>query len=95
VIVWLPAVNVEMVNVACPLLRVTGLGVEPVKAVPGQVAPSMKVTLPVGVPLALVTVAVNVTDCPNVDGLGDDITAVLVAGLVTVSAAAVIVLLLA
>ena len=35
---------------------------------PRVVAPSLKVTVPVGVPLAPVTVAVKVTDCPTVDG---------------------------
>jgi predicted small secreted protein len=50
--------------------------------------------LPVGVPAALLSVAVKPTDCPNVDGLGDDISVVLVAGLVTVSAALVVALLL-
>lgn len=42
---------------------------------PITVAPSRKLTLPVGVPapgLATVTVAVNFTDCPNTDGLTDD-----------------------
>jgi len=37
----------------------------------------------VGVPPPLVTVAVNVTDCPKTDGLGDELTAVVVAGLFT------------
>ena len=32
----------------------------------------MKLTLPVGVPAAAVSVAVIVTAAPNVDGLGDD-----------------------
>ncbi len=63
VMVWLPAVNAEVVNVAWPLLSVTGLAEEPAKATPGQV-PSMKVTFPVGVPEALVTFAVNVTESP-------------------------------
>jgi len=41
----------------------------------------------VGVPLALVTVAVNVTPCPNTDGLAEELTAVVVAAAVTVWAA--------
>lgn len=44
------------------------------------IVPSMKLTVPVGVPdVVLVTVAVNVTDCANVDGLLFDVTAVVVA----------------
>ena len=39
------------------------------------VAPSRKVTDPVGVPEPDVTVAVKVTDWPNTDGFGDDETA--------------------
>jgi hypothetical protein len=35
-------------------------------------------TVPVGVPPLLVTVAVNVTDWPTVDGFTDDVTAVVV-----------------
>jgi hypothetical protein len=51
-------------------------------AVPSVVAPSRKVTVPVGVPepgLVTETVAVNVTLCPGVDGLADDTSAVVVA----------------
>ena len=44
---------------------------------PKKVAPSMKETAPLGVPgLVEVTVAVNVTDCPNTDGLGDEVSVV-------------------
>ena len=42
----------------------------------------MNVTVPVGVPApgaAAVTVAVNVTDCPNIDGFVEDVSAVVVA----------------
>ena len=49
-------------------------------AEPSVVVPSMKVTVPVGVPLpgaAAVTVAVNVTDWPNTAGLTEAMTAVL------------------
>lgn len=38
--------------------------------VPRVVAPSLNVTVPVGVPPVLVTVAVKVTKPPYVDGLG-------------------------
>jgi hypothetical protein len=40
---------------------------------PSTVEPSLKVTLPTGVPEAggAVTIAVRVTGCPNTDGLGE------------------------
>ena len=44
-----------------------------------MVAPSVNVTAPDGIPFVEVTVAVNVTDCPGVDGLGAEVTAVEVA----------------
>src|SRR5438045_5128864 len=43
-------------------------------------------TLPVGVPALLVTVAVNATELPYVDGFNEDVTRVVVAGLSTVNA---------
>lgn len=49
--------------------------------VPSVVEPSLKVTLPVGVPApgdVTVTVAVNVTDWPNTEGFADEATAVVV-----------------
>ena len=52
--------------------------------VPSVVAPSRNVTVPVGVPVpggTTATVAVNVTDCPNTDGLADDATVVVVLAL--------------
>ena len=59
-----PAVRAGVANVATPeLLSVP---------VPRVVAPSLKVTLPVGVPPGPVTVAVKVTTSPNVLGFGDD-----------------------
>ena len=54
-------------NVALPLLSVP---------VPSVVAPSLKVTVPVGVPPVEVTVAVNVTAAPNVEGFRDEANAV-------------------
>ncbi len=36
----------------------------------------MKVTVPVGVPPLDVTVAVKVTDCPKLDGFGNELTVV-------------------
>lgn len=62
-----PAVSVEVVNVACPTLRVP---------VPMLVAPSKNVAVPVGVPAVAETVAVNVTDCPALDGFKDEVNAV-------------------
>ena len=67
---WLPADRLDVLKVATPLL-LSGL-------VPSGVVPSRNVTAPVGLPLAEVTVAVNVTDWPNVDGLADDVRLVLV-----------------
>ena len=43
--------------------------------------PSENVTVPVGVPATAVTVAVNVTDCPRVEGLREDVRLVLVVAL--------------
>ena len=63
--VWLPVASDEVVNVATPEARV--------------VAPSVKVTLPAGVPLALVTVAVKVTLCPCDAGFAEELRAVEVA----------------
>ena len=52
-----------------------------------MVVPSMKVTVPVGVPLpgaAAITVAVNVTGWPNTEGLAEAVTTVLVPSWFTV-----------
>jgi len=52
--------------------------------VPTMVAPLKKFTVPMGAPIGVgVTVAVMVTDCPNVDGLGAAISAVVVAVMTT------------
>ena len=45
-------------------------------AEPRLVLPSLNCTVPPGVPDPDDTVAVSVTDCPTVDGFGDDPTAV-------------------
>lgn len=69
VIVWLPSVRVVVANVAM-LEAFSAL-------VPNVAAPSRNVIIPVGVPAVLdVTVAVNVTDCPNVAEFSDDATVV-------------------
>jgi hypothetical protein len=63
-----PAARVEVVSVALPALKVP---------VPIEFVPSRNETVPDGVPgEVLLTVAVNVTDCPVVDGLADDVTEV-------------------
>src|SRR5437016_13823471 len=55
--------------------------------VPRMVEPSLKVTAPVGVPapgLFAITVAVNVTGCPNTDGWTEEVRPVVVPGSVVV-----------
>jgi hypothetical protein len=67
------AVNVEVENVAWPALSVP---------VPMLVAPSRNATVPVIVPAeVLVTVAVNVTVWPAVEGFTEEARTVVVAGL--------------
>src|ERR671926_342487 len=65
---WLPTASDEVVNVATPPEST---------ALPSAVAPSVKLTVPLAVDG--VTVAVNVTGWPNVDGLDDDVSVVVVA----------------
>src|SRR5437763_14566523 len=70
-----PTLSEDVAQRAWPVLRERLLQL--VMAVP----PSMKVTFPVGVPapgLLAVTVAVKVTDCPDTDGLAEELTAVVV-----------------
>ncbi len=67
-----PTASAEVVNVATPL---------PLRGeLPMFVVPSKKVTVPVGWNLKKcdVTVAVNVTACPKLDGLGEEVSAVAV-----------------
>jgi hypothetical protein len=72
-----PAASAEVVRVVCPATSSV--------PVPIVVVPSRKVTIPVGVPIELLlTVAVNVTDCPVVEGLIDEVTTVVVVVTVTV-----------
>lgn len=78
-----PAVKVEVENVAWPALNVP----EPIPA-----APSKNVTLPVGAPEALETVAVKVTVWPAVAGFSDEVTDVLDVNPITVCVRAVEVL---
>jgi len=59
------------------------------------IAPFLKVTVPVGVPLpgaTTATVAVNATDCPDTAGFNDDARLVVLAALFTVCTSAVEVL---
>ena len=66
-----PPPRLVVVRVACP---------EPFRvAVPRVAAPSLKTTVPVGVPAELVTVAVKVTDCPRLEGFREETRAVDVA----------------
>ena len=65
--VWVPTVRFETLMLAWPSARVW---------VPRVVAPSVNVTVPVGVPEAEVTAAVKVTADPNVDGFGLELNAV-------------------
>ena len=68
----MPDVSEEVLYVACP---------EPFRVpVPSVVAPSLNVTVPVGVPVPELgaTVAVNITDCPTVDGFAEEIRVVMV-----------------
>ncbi len=76
---WEPTASVLVTNVAWP---------EPFRVpVPRVLEPSLKVTVPVGVPapgLLAVTVAVKVTDCPDTDGLAEELTDVAVLAFFTV-----------
>lgn len=75
VIEWLPTVRVEVVNFALPALSVRA---------PSTVAPFLKVTLPVGIPVVdECTVVVNVTAAPKTDGFFEDTSVVVVAAFVT------------
>jgi hypothetical protein len=75
---WAPTLSVLVLKVAVFPVRVP---------VPSVVAPSLKVTMPLGVPApgeVTLTVAVNVTDCPKTDGVPEEATVVVVAALLTV-----------
>ena len=66
----MPTARLETDNTATPL----ALSV----AEPSVAAPSLNVTLPVG-PEAGLTVAVNVTSCPNAEGFRDEVNVMVVA----------------
>ena len=60
----MPVVRVAVVNLATAEVSVME---------PSVVPPFLNVTVPVGVPVPEdVTAAVNVTDCPEIDGLSED-----------------------
>ena len=71
-----PALKAAVARVAWPETRAV---------LPSDVLPSKNVTVPVGVPAILLTVAVNVTDWPAFDGLADELKVVVVAFPVAVS----------
>ena len=70
------AFSAAVVSVAWPLASSVAL--------PRVVAPSWKVTVPVGVPTPALTVAVKVTACPYVEGLAPLLSAVEVTAGLTV-----------
>src|SRR5215470_6354342 len=70
---WLPAASDDVESDAVPLATA---------AVPREVEPSKNCTVPVAVDGD--TAAVNVTACPVVDGLGDDVRVVVVVALLIV-----------
>jgi hypothetical protein len=73
VIERVPAASADVTHCAWPETRVTVAQI--------VVVPSLNVTVPVGVPLLPLTVAVNVTDCPAFDGFVPDATEVVLANL--------------
>ena len=67
---WIPAFSADVVHFATPPLIV---------AVASRFAPSLKVTVPEGVPLyAGLIVAVNVTLVPRAEGLSEDWSTIVV-----------------
>jgi hypothetical protein len=67
VIEWLPVASEEIVTLAVPAASAPA---------PICAPPSKNLTVPVGE--SPVTLAVNVTDCPELDGFGDDDSVVVV-----------------
>ena len=66
-----PVARPAVAHVAAPPERATAAQPEI------EAAPSRTVAVPVATPAGPVTLAVNVTDCPAVDGFNDDVTATL------------------
>src|SRR5260370_243972 len=78
VLAWTAPDRDEVVYVACPLVRVWGP--------PSAEAPSINCTVPVGTPApgsTGATVAVKVTDWPELDGFTEEVPAALVLALLT------------
>jgi hypothetical protein len=69
-----PSASEEVVNVATPPASVP---------LPITTPPSLKRTVPVGVPDELVTVAVKVTACPTLLGLTEDVSVVVLVNALT------------
>ncbi len=78
--VSLPVGSMEVAMLAVLVPFTAGLSV----AEPSVVEPFLKVTVPVGLGALLLTVAVRVTACPDTDGLGADMTTVLLLAWLTV-----------
>ena len=79
---WVPTASADVVNVACPKASMA-------TGAPRSVPPSVNVTVPVVAgppfagPLVMVTVAVNVTVWPKVEGFGDDVSVVALSAFAT------------
>jgi hypothetical protein len=66
--------------------EITASPVEPILAMPNVVLPKLKVTIPLtGNPPLLVRVAVNFTDWPSADGLGEEVSFMLIFACFTTS----------
>lgn len=76
----MPTASAEVVSEPAPVVSSV--------AVPMLDAPSRNVTVPVGVPVVELTVAVNVTACPNTVGFLEDVTAVVAPAVFTFKVAA-------
>ena len=76
VMVWLPTANAVVLNDAWPEPFTVTFDAK-------TVAPSVKVTVPTGMPPLEVVVEVKVTDWPKVEGFGEEVAVVVVAGLFT------------
>jgi hypothetical protein len=79
VIDCVPAWNVDVPKVAAPSMSVP---------FPKCKVPLTNETVPAGVPEMLLTVAVNVTASPAIEGFGDEVTAVVVAAIARASGVA-------
>jgi hypothetical protein len=73
---WLPTLKEEILNVAWPPDKLF---------VPKVVEFSLKITVPIGVAFAALTVAVNWISWPGSDGFGEDVKLTEVAAALTVN----------